>query len=153
MPEAAKGIAPRQFGELIRSAALGMGLPVEVRAMAVDTRAASSGRSDIDLYLASGLDAAIVTGTEPQSSDIRSDPMSAVVGILLEILPRRLASVLFSCFSAHSALNIMYSVERASFPAKFSGVFPHQVLEPLHPLAAGLSPQPVVPHSRRNYVH
>ncbi|CAM3750071.1 homoserine O-succinyltransferase [Kibdelosporangium persicum] len=131
MAVSARGLAGRQFSTWISAADPD-----------TETQVVDSDWTEIESF-----DALVVTGAEPSTADLRQDPCHAVVGRILESTS---APVVFSCLSAHSALNHLYALPRRRLPAKRIGVFEHAVAP--GPLTAGLSDVVHVPHSRWNTV-
>jgi len=96
-------------------------------------------------------DLLIVTGSEPLVPAIEDEAYWEDLAELLTWASRRVPSMLLSCLSAHAALAVFDGLARTQLAAKCTGVFP-QVSEQGHPLAAGLEPPIVLPHSRLNTV-
>ncbi|GAB3677214.1 hypothetical protein GCM10027589_47420 [Actinocorallia lasiicapitis] len=122
-------------------------MPVEVFAIPLPMGADVSEpeRCGLDWALMREMDGLIVTGTEPRSPSLMSDPMREVVARIVAV---DAPSTIFSCFAAHAALSVLYPVSREPLPVKFRGVHPH--VAAVHPLTAGLPERPLVPHSRWN---
>jgi homoserine O-succinyltransferase len=70
---------------------------------------------------------------------------------LLKWSSENVQAMVLSCLSAHAALAVFDGVERATLPAKCTGVFAQEA-DPTHPLVAGLYGSVVLPHSRLNAV-
>jgi homoserine O-succinyltransferase len=60
--------------------------------------------------------------------------------------------MLLSCLSAHAALTVFDGIARQRLTSKCTGVFPQVVVDPAHPLTAGLEPRITLPHSRTSTV-
>jgi homoserine O-succinyltransferase len=56
------------------------------------------------------------------------------------------------CWGAQAGLYYHYGIPKYDLPQKMFGVFPHQVLQPLHPLLRGFDETFYVPHSRHTEV-
>ena len=99
-----------------------------------------------------GLDALFVTGANVPHPDLNRlpfrDPMLAALDWARDAVP----STLYSCLATHAVLGFRHDEPRRRLERKCWGVFPHRVDTPDHPLVAGLSARPVVPHSRWNDV-
>jgi homoserine O-succinyltransferase len=95
-------------------------------------------------------DAVIVTGTEPRSADLRSEPYWLALRELLAWAERSVPVTLLSCLASHGALLALDGIERRPLPAKLSGVY-GQELHPTHDLVKGLE-SVAFPHSRLNDV-
>ncbi len=96
-------------------------------------------------------DLLIVTGSEPLAPAIEDEPYWSDLTQLLSWASGQVSSMLLSCLSAHAALVVFDGLTRTRLPAKCTGVFP-QDADPGHPLATGLAPPIVLPHSRLNTV-
>ena len=72
-------------------------------------------------------DALIVTGAEPKSTALARDPSFAIVEEILTVADSRAVSIVFSCLSAHAALDMLYSIPRHRLPEKRIGVLAHRV--------------------------
>jgi homoserine O-succinyltransferase len=96
------------------------------------------------------LDLLVVTGSNPIEAHIQDEPYWGDLEELLSWGRTNTQSMLLSCFSAHAALEVFDQLERTSLDAKCTGVFPQRSHS--HPLAEGLGPQVVLPHSRLNAV-
>jgi homoserine O-succinyltransferase len=96
-------------------------------------------------------DVLIVTGSNPLEARIEDEPYWGELADLLAWATVRVPTMLLSCLAAHAALVVFDGLERQRLSAKCTGVFP-QIAEPGHPLAAGLVPPIVLPHSRLNTV-
>jgi homoserine O-succinyltransferase len=152
MPDAAFVDAEHQFLGLLRA---GAGTrPLEVRLHSMDggvrsddvrERLRRSYRPLDELYR-DPPDAVVVTGSEPRSADLPSEPIWDELVTLFAWVESSATSVLYSCLAAHAALVAVDGVERRRLPAKVSGIY-EQVVAPSHPLTAGLG-RLWCPHSR-----
>ncbi|MDR0807267.1 MAG: homoserine O-succinyltransferase [Enterobacteriaceae bacterium] len=57
-------------------------------------------------------------------------------------------STLFVCWAVQAALNILYNVPKITMDKKLSGVYWHNIVEPLAPLTRGFDDRFLAPHSR-----
>jgi homoserine O-succinyltransferase len=96
-------------------------------------------------------DLLIVTGSNPIEARIEDEPYWADMVDLLTWGSQHVPSMLLSCLSAHAALTVFDGIERGRLNSKCTGVFTQQV-DVAHPLAAGLDPETVLPHSRTSVV-
>jgi len=96
----------------------------------------------------SGLDALIVTGTEPRASSLRTEPYWHWLAELIDWAGANTVSTVWSCLAAHAAVLHLDRIARHPLPDKCFGVF-DCVVAGDHPLTAGLDRVPV-PHSRWN---
>jgi homoserine O-succinyltransferase/O-acetyltransferase len=97
-------------------------------------------------------DLLIVTGSEPLAPTLADEPYWADLVWLLSWAQEQVQSMLLSCLTAHAALVVFDGLARTRLPAKCTGVFAQEV-DRDHRLAAGLSSDVVLPHSRFNTVH
>lgn len=140
------------FVDLVRRSA---GTGVRWPEIIVMRSSASAGSTRVvDTGPVSGLDAVIVTGTEPSGPSLNEDPTTPLVEQAMISARQSRVPVLFSCFAAHAALATgpdgVRTDVRLRMAAKHSGVFRHVVADPHHPLVRDMSPRPSVPHSRWN---
>jgi homoserine O-succinyltransferase/O-acetyltransferase len=96
-------------------------------------------------------DVLIVTGSNPIEADIVDEPYWDELAGLLTWGRDHIPTMLLSCLAAHAALLVFDGLDRQRLATKCTGVFA-QVAEPTHPLAHGLVPPLVLPHSRLNTV-
>ena len=98
---------------------------------------------------AAGLDALVITGSEPKAARLDEEPYYADFTEVVDWAARGTVSTLFSCLAAHAAVLHLDGIERRPMAAKFSGVYPCAASS-AHPLLAGMAPVMPVPHSRWN---
>jgi homoserine O-succinyltransferase/O-acetyltransferase len=103
----------------------------------------------LERLLAEGLDALIVTGTEPRAARLSDEPYWGRFAQLLSWAERNTRASIWSCLAAHAAVEILDGIERRRLPEKRAGVFDHAVLEG-HPLLRGTAAPLHMPHSRWN---
>jgi len=96
-------------------------------------------------------DVLVVTGANPVERDLEDEPFWEELVHLLRWSSEHVPTMLLSCLSAHAALQVFDGLRRVPLETKCTGVFP-QTPDPSHPLAAGLGPSVVLPHSRLNGV-
>jgi homoserine O-succinyltransferase/O-acetyltransferase len=96
-------------------------------------------------------DVLIVTGSNPLAPCIEDEPYWTDLAELLAWGRDHVSSMLLSCLSAHAALAVYDGIGRTRLTTKCAGVFPQRA-DAGHPLAAGLAPPIVLPHSRLNAV-
>jgi homoserine O-succinyltransferase len=154
MPDSALGATERQFAELISEASGEFDVRLTLAALetlprAEKTRAAmrESYRRLEELRYAA-LDAVIITGAEPRSPDLTSEPYWGELTALMEWTRRAVVSALYSCLAAHAAALHRDGILRRRLPRKLSGVYPSEVVAK-HELTEGLV-DPKTPHSRFN---
>jgi homoserine O-succinyltransferase len=96
-------------------------------------------------------DVLIVTGSNPVEADIADEPYWGELADLLTWGADHVPTMLLSCLAAHAAVSVFDGLARQRLATKCTGVFA-QVAEPTHPLAGGMAPPLVLPHSRLNTV-
>jgi homoserine O-succinyltransferase/O-acetyltransferase len=96
-------------------------------------------------------DLLVVTGANPIESRIEDEPYWSDLCDLLRWGSENVPVMVLSCLSAHVALAVFDGLERATLPAKCTGVFAQEA-DPAHPLAAGFRSPVFLPHSRFNAV-
>src|SRR5262249_55955220 len=96
----------------------------------------------------SGVDALIVTGTEPRAASLRNAPYWHRLAELVDWAEASTISTVWSCLAAHAAVLHLDGIARHPLPDKCFGVFDCATLVE-HPLTAGQA-RLVVPHSRWN---
>src|SRR5262249_61113106 len=84
----------------------------------------------------SGLDALIVTGTEPRAASLRNEPYWHWLGELIDWAEASTVSTVWSCLAAHAAVLHLDGIGRHPLPDKCFGVFDCATLVD-HPLTAG----------------
>jgi homoserine O-succinyltransferase len=155
MPDGAFAATERQFTGLLEAAAGEhvvrvrlFSLPEIVRGE--HTRAQMRGRyDDIDALPHAGLDALIVTGTEPRTADLADEAYWPSLTRLIDWAQTSTLSTVWSCLAAHAAVLHLDGVRRRPLPAKLSGVFRCERTAP-DPILAGLPVEVLTPHSRQN---
>ncbi|HEX4160562.1 MAG TPA: homoserine O-succinyltransferase [Rhizomicrobium sp.] len=100
---------------------------------------------------AAGLDALIVTGTEPRVPDLRLEPYWPELAQLFDWIAADGPACVFSCLAAHAAVLHYDGVERQRLPEKRFGVFEHVVAGHDY-FTQKLAPPIKVAHSRWNEV-
>jgi homoserine O-succinyltransferase len=157
MPDGAFEATERQYLDLLDAGSGDGVVEVTLTTLAGVPRGERAAARIADRYVPVGAlwsdppDLLIVTGSNPLAPRIEEEPYWAELTGLLSWGRDRVPSMLLSCLSAHAALSVFDGITRTRLPAKCTGVFPQQV-DGAHPLAAGLSPSVVLPHSRINAV-
>lgn len=157
MPDAAFEATESQFERLLADSAGEIDVRVSrytiaslPRSTACQRRAAGRYEPVESLYL-SGADAVIVTGTEPRTRRLQDEACWEDLVQLVRWSLGATHSALLSCLTAHVAATDLDGLGRAALPSKLSGVFSHLV-DPSHPLGAGMARRVPIPHSRLNEV-
>lgn len=151
MPDAAFLQTERQFRRLL-------GPDVALRLFALDrpdrgeaVRAELAERYQSHRALpTAGLDALVITGSEPVESRLQDEPFFAPLSEIVAWAEAHLVSTLFSCLAAHAAVLARDGLARRRLPRKCAGVFPCRGTGTAHPLLAGMPHTVFVPHSRWN---
>jgi len=78
---------------------------------------------DIDLLFSRGADALIVTGAEPRAALLADEPYWADLARLVDWARDHTSSSLWSCLSAHAAVQRLDGIVRRRAGEKFSGVY------------------------------
>jgi len=95
-----------------------------------------------------GLDALIITGTNPANPELSGEPFFTPLAEVVEWGRESVTSMLCSCLATHAVLKHLHGIERQRLPRKRWGVFSHRVCEPNHPLLREINTRFDVPHSR-----
>lgn len=99
-----------------------------------------------------GLDALIVTGTNPVKDNLLEEEYWSHVKTVIDWADSHVTSILSSCLASHAFFKHFYNVERQRLPDKLCGVYSHRVLDKAHPLLANVNTRFDMPHSRFNDV-
>ncbi len=155
MPDGALKATEHQFLRLLDSAADGIAVRLmfyalpEVRRTDWGRHHISSFYSSIDSLWNRQLDGLIMTGCEPQASNLRNEPYWAGMTRVIDWAEQNTHSAIWSCLAAHAAVLHRDGIVRRQFNEKRFGVFQcDRVSE--HPLVAGMNPRVPMPHSRWN---
>ncbi|HUA88426.1 MAG TPA: homoserine O-succinyltransferase [Steroidobacteraceae bacterium] len=103
----------------------------------------------LEQLLGEGLDALVVTGTEPRAPLLSDEPYWHRFGQLLDYAERRTHASIWSCLAAHAAVETLDGIRRQRRAEKRSGVYEHHILGG-HPLLQGVGGPLRMPHSRWN---
>jgi len=155
MPDAALDATESQFASLLEAAAGSLSLRLRYSSLPEIPRVSQalarvqSAYWPIEELLHDGLDALIVTGTEPKAAELPQEPYWLRLTHLLDWAQIHTTSSIWSCLAAHAAVLHLDGIERRRLEQKCSGVFEFKVLRG-HALTAGLGPRICTPHSRWN---
>jgi len=157
MPDGAFVQTERQFLDLLDVGSGDQGLDVRLYAMpgvprgeATALRIAERYHPMTELY-DDPPEVVLVTGANPVEPILQDEPIWEDLSRLLSWAGGAVPSMLLSCLSAHAALTVFDGLEREALPSKCTGVFAQRI-DPGDPMAAGLGPSVVLPHSRMNTV-
>lgn len=99
---------------------------------------------------AEGLDALIVTGANPQFTDLTQEPYWAHATEIFQWAEQHVCSVFFSCLASHAVLQAQYALKRTPLAEKLWGIYQHRVVDNKHPLVSNINTRFDMPHSRGN---
>ncbi len=99
-----------------------------------------------------GLDALIVTGANVIGPELANQPFWAPLIDVIDWATENVTSTLCSCLATHAMLQFRYGQHRIPQAEKIWGVFPHRVVDRIHPLVNDVNTRFDVPHSRWNAV-
>jgi len=154
MPDTALEATERQFTALLEAAAGETRVRLRFYSLPGVPRS-ERGQRHVDKFYrglrelpASGVDALIVTGTEPRAASLRNEPYWHLFGELIDWAEHNTVSTVWSCLAAHAAVLHLDGIARHPLAEKCIGVFDCAALAD-HPLMAGQT-RFAVPHSRWN---
>ncbi len=93
-------------------------------------------------------DGMIITGAPVETLPFEETDYWEELCTIMDWSERNVYSTLHICWGAQAGLFHHFGVNKRLLPKKLSGVFEHEVLEPLHPLVRGFNEQFMIPHSR-----
>jgi homoserine O-succinyltransferase len=97
-------------------------------------------------------DGLVVTGAPVEKLRFEDVDYWQELTAILDWADTHVFSTLFICWAAQAALHHHYGIPKYPLGSKCSGVFPHTVLEPNHPLMRGFDSVFYAPHSRHTEV-
>ena len=154
MPDAALAATERQFRALLDAAA--DGIVVRLRLFALpDVPRSEMGRAHVSAYADiaelrdNRIDGLIVTGTEPQATNLKEEPYWRHLAALVDWAEEHTYSTVWSCLAAHAAVLHLNGIERRRLANKRFGVFDCACASD-HPLTAPAPLRVRMPHSRWN---
>ena len=155
MPDAALQATERQFAALLGAAADDLAVRVRLFALPEVPRTEWGHQyvrrfyAGLDDLWDSRLDGLIVTGTEPRSADLKTEPYWGSLTRVLDWAERNTHSAVWSCLATHAAILHLDGIGRRPLEEKRFGIFEcERVAE--HPLTAGAPARVPMPHSRWN---
>lgn len=158
MPDAAMSNTLRQFLDVLEGASVGLRVQVFLLAMPQIARGdigkkhmRENPHFDASQIASMGLDALIVTGTEPKAPHLKDEPYWPALASLFDWIDREGPPTVFSCLAAHAAVLHYDGIERQRLSEKRFGFFPHTITGK-DALTANLPPLFTVAHSRCNEV-
>ncbi len=158
MPDAALEATERQFFRLV--GACNKIAQFHVHPFTIDgLDRGESARAYIDTYYESfdkikqeGLDALIISGANVTHNRLQEEGFWEPLTEVFDWAKDNVTSILCSCLATHALIQYQYDIVRTPLPAKRWGVFPHKVLDRVHPLVAEINTRFDVPHSRFNEI-
>ncbi len=157
MPDAALEATELQFSTLLKNAAGPLSFRLRLFSLPEIERSQTArhkmaGRyGDLNELWDGNLDALIVTGAEPRTSDLRQEVYWDSLTKVADWAKTHVTASVWSCLAAHAAVLHLDGIARCRLPEKCCGVFEHRI-EASHPLTQGLTPPLPAPHSRWNEV-
>jgi homoserine O-succinyltransferase/O-acetyltransferase len=155
MPDPALEVTERQFVNLLAAAAGDLtisvhlfSLPAIPRGEAARSRLKSAYTCATELRT-KGLDALIVTGTEPRAASLELEPYWSGFADLIDWAEHNTISTIWSCLAAHAAVFHLDAIRRRALSDKRFGLFDCETT-PRAGVLAGLPPIVHFPHSRWN---
>ncbi|MBR2109508.1 MAG: homoserine O-succinyltransferase [Ruminococcus sp.] len=93
-------------------------------------------------------DGMIITGAPVEQLDFEEVDYWDELCEILDWSKKNVYSVLHICWGAQAGLYHRYGIRKYEFKEKLSGIFEHNILNPLHPLLRGFDDKFYLPHSR-----
>ena len=156
MPDPALEATERQFLNLLAAAAGELPVRVHLFSLAAIPRGDAARSRLKGIYscasavAAKGLDALIVTGTEPRAASIEQEPYWHSLANLIDWAEHNTISTIWSCLAAHAAVFHLDGVRRRPLTDKRFGLFDCNRTGPAAAMLAGLPSTIQLPHSRWN---
>jgi homoserine O-succinyltransferase len=158
MPDAALAATERQFFRLIGESNPIAQFYVHPFTLHALERGADA-RAYVDRYYepfekirAEGLDALIVTGANVVGPELSKQRFWEPLNAVMQWSEEAVTSTLCSCLATHAVLEFRYGQQRVPQARKIWGVFPHRVVDKIHPLVNDVNTRFDVPHSRWNAI-
>jgi homoserine O-succinyltransferase len=156
MPDAALDATERQFRTLLAAAAGDLDVRLTVYSLPEVRRSEFGLRrtcryAQIDQLWSRRYDGLIVTGTEPQTEDLKDEPYWGSLTRLLDWAETSTYSTILSCLAAHAGILYLDGIARRRLEGKRFGVFECSRVSD-HPLTASAQGRLRMPHSRWNEV-
>jgi homoserine O-succinyltransferase len=108
--------------------------------------------TDIEAIKEQGLDALIITGANVIGPELSEQNFWHPLKEFTDWAYDNVTSTLCSCLATHAVLEFRYGLKRRPLGFKRWGVFPHRVIDKIHPLVAGVNTRFDIPHSRFNQI-
>lgn len=157
MPDSALRATENQFVSLLESAADGLTVQVRLLTLPGIERSEAAARYIDRFYQSTDdldripVDALIVTGREPLTSNLADEPYWESFTRVVDWAQSGTIATVWSCLAAHAAVLYMDGIGRVRNGQKYSGVF-RCTRSSDHPLMARIPSSFKIPHSRWNGV-
>jgi homoserine O-succinyltransferase len=155
MPDAALRPTERQFMTALQDAAGQFEIRIQMFSLPGIEREGAAADRVKSRYLEFSclhelhMDALVVTGATPKAGVLKNEPFWPHLSELAEWASTNTLSVLWSCLSAHAAVQHLDGIKRRRLPKKLSGLFEVDVAAH-DALFAGMGSRMRIPHSRYN---
>ncbi|MBC8375791.1 MAG: homoserine O-succinyltransferase [FCB group bacterium] len=156
MPDAAFKATERQFLHLVGSSNQNIHFyvhPCTIDGVVRDEQTLdyiNSYYTSFDELKTSGLDALILTGTNPANPTLELEPFWEPLGEVIDWATENVTSMMCSCLAVHAIVKHKHNMERQPLQKKRWGVYRQQITNPNHPLLKDINSPFDVPHSRNN---
>lgn len=107
---------------------------------------------DFDAIKNNGLDALIISGANPQTSQLEQECFWSELTQVIDWACENVTSTLCACLATHAVVQYLYNIKREPLSAKKWGVFSHRLTQVNHPLTRHMNTRFDVPHSRYNKI-
>lgn len=131
-------------------------LQIDVQLLRIDSRESKNTPSehlnnfycDFEDIQNDNFDGLIVTGAPLGLVDFCDVAYWPQIERVVHWAKEHVTSTLFVCWAVQAALNVLYGTPKMTRETKLSGVYPHQILQPLALLTRGFDESFLAPHSR-----
>jgi homoserine O-succinyltransferase len=157
MPDTALEDTELQFFELLEEASGDLPVLLTLHSLSGVPRGERGQQHLNNFYLSTGdllnnrFDAVIMTGTEPQQTDLRNEPYWSALTRVLDWAESNTVSTILSCLAAHAGVLYSDGIQRHPLAEKQFGVFDFDRFG-YHELTNGATGKVRIPHSRWNEV-
>ena len=156
MPDAAFKATERQFLHLVGSSI--QNIHYYVHPFTIDGVVRDEATMDyintydtsFDVLKTSGLDALILTGTNPANPTLELEPFWEPLGEVIDWAAENVTSMMCSCLAVHAIVKHKHNIERKLLQKKSWGVYSQRITNSNHPLLKNINSPFEVPHSRNN---
>ena len=143
MPDAALAATERQFIRLLasRDDTLVHVYPTTVDAVSRGQQSQSyisQHYNSMEDFMTRSYDGLIISGANPSQADMTQESFWGPLIEVMEWGEQNTNSILCSCLATHALMKAKYGINRQLKDAKSWGVFPHELINPDHPLVKGI---------------